>query len=290
MEKYIAIRFQKQTWQDCKSGRKRYRGFYSQKQHNRRLEKQDKNYLINPQYTHLNIFKDFLNVNQIDKKLEEVYKDYKQYHKRKLPSNTKPFINGLITFSDTITKDLELKNKVNRQKFFTIIEGFIKEEVGNIISLDFHIDETTPHFHFTCINYDFDNHITYARIISDSIKSNKNKQNFQQDRLEQYLKKHIKNFDYKRGKILSKKQYLNDRQKHKQHLEKQVNQINQYTHIINEITQDLEQLGKHKDLQKFKKLVDRYFKNDTKLERLLTKWKKATKTNITNLQKFKQIV
>lgn len=280
MEKYISIRFQKHSWEDCKSGRKTYRGFYSQRNHNRRTEKQDKNYLLNPQYSHLNLYKDYMTNEDINTNIEKMKSDYKEHYKRGLPSNTKPFINGLITFSNTITEDLDLKHKENRIQLFKIVANFIKKELGNIISLDFHIDETTPHFHFESLNYDFENHITYSRIITDSINDNWNRQNFQQDRLEQHLKKHIKNFDYSRGKVSGKKQYHNDRQKNKQHLQQQETQINEFTSTINEIIEDLETLGEEQDLNKFKKLVDRYFGNQPKLEKLLIKWKKGTQRKL----------
>lgn len=279
-DKYISIRFQKQSWEDCKSGRKTYRGFYSQKEHNRRTEKQDKNYLLNPQYSNLNLYKDYIKDTQLKNEVKKMKSDYKKHHKRKLPSNTKPLINGLITFSNSITEDLDLKHKENRIQLFKIVEDFITKEVGNIISLDLHLDETTPHFHYTTLNYDFENHITYSRIITDSINENSNRQNYQQDRLEQHLKKHIQNFNYKRGKVAGKKQYLNERQKHKQHLEQQEQQINEFSGVISEIIQDLETLGEEQDLNKFKKLVDRYFGNQPKLENLLNKWKKGTQRKL----------
>lgn len=282
MKKYLNITIQRSDWETSFKKNKKYRGYYSQIEHNRRIEEMDFNYLINPQYSHLNTHKDFMNKNQIIEALEDIKKDYKSFHNRKQPKKTKPFVNGYISFSNTISEDLNLYEKENRDKLFNIVENFLKKELQGLISIDLHLDETTPHFHFYGLNYDYKKHRSYSQVIEEEIKSSDIRQNFQQDRLEQYLKENINNFNYSRGKILSKKQYLKDRQKHKNHLEQLENQeveyklkFEKYAEIINEIIADLKEFEKQKDLEKFLKLVNRYFNNENKLENLVNKWKKG---------------
>ena len=212
MEKYINISIQNTNWKGTtvqkNNKTKVYRGYYSQLDHNRRLEENmEIDYLVNNEHTNLNLFEDYLKEEDIYKELEKVKQDYKEHHKRKLPNTYKPFTNGMITFSNTIERDLELlTNEDNRKHFFETIKGFLEEEVGTIISLDLHLDETTPHFHFMSVNYDYKQHLTYSRVITQGIKDN-DRVNYQQDRLEQYLKDNIEGWDYKRGKIQSRKEY-----------------------------------------------------------------------------------
>ena len=61
MKKYLNITIQRSDWDTSYKKNKRYRGYYSQLDHNRRIEEMDSTYLINPQYTYLNTHKDFMN-------------------------------------------------------------------------------------------------------------------------------------------------------------------------------------------------------------------------------------
>lgn len=284
MEKYINITIQNTNWKGTtkqyKNKSKTYRGYYSQLEHNRRTEENmEEDYLVNDQFTKLNMFEDYLEEEEIHKELEQVKKDYKKHHNRKLPKNFKPFTNGIITFSNTIQKDLELlTNKDNRKEFFKVIKGFLEEEVGTLISLDFHLDETTPHFHFMSVNYNYEQHITYSRLITNGIKENE-RVNKQQDRLEKYLQDNIKGWDYKRGKIQSREEYNKKRKKYSHILQDMEDRIEEFEEDIEHIEEILLEEDKINDLDKFRILLQRYGKSENsinKLEKLIKKWTKST--------------
>lgn len=288
MEKYLCISIQRQgiknSIKELTNGKKKiYRGFYSQRLHNRRLEEQDPNYLLNKELQEFNIYKDFKTHKQVRDRLKETRQDYKDFHKRKIHSKRKPFINGLITFSNTILEDLNLYKRKNRELLFEIITNFLKKENGenNLISLDLHMEETTPHFHYSCVNYDNERHITYSSKIERDIKQNEGV-NLQQDRLEKYLKDNIEDFEYLRGKKLNKKSYLDQRSKNHQHLKEQEKKLQDFEERINFIVEGLKDLEEEKDLQKFNKLVVRYLNNIPKLDNLLNKWEKSLKNNNPN--------
>lgn len=204
---------------------KTYRGFKSQIKHNSRKEKMDADYLVRPENTKLNIHKTIDNLDiEISNMIEKMQEDYFNYYKRKQPKNTKPFINGLITFSETMQEDI---NKFGVKNMYQAIMGFLKEEYGNIISLDLHLDETTPHFHFQVLNYDFNKHKTHSAILESNLRDKNNplRRNETQDRLVHFLKKHIDNFNYERGEIKSIKEYHSKKKAQEQHLTKQKEEI-----------------------------------------------------------------
>lgn len=288
MEKYLCISIQRQSNNNSirtlKNGKKKiYRGLYSQKLHNRRLEEQDPNYLLNKELQEFNIHRDFKTYNQIRTRLKETRQDFKDYHKRKIHSKRKPFINGLITFSNSILEDLKLYKRKNRELLFEVITNFLKEENGenNLISLDLHMEETTPHFHYSCINYDNKKHITYSSKIERDIKAN-NGVNLQQDRLEKYLKEHIEDFNYKRGKKLNRHSYLEQRSKNHNHIKDQEQRLGDLEDRINLIVEGLLSLEREKDLNSFNKKVIRYLNNVPKLNNLVDKWEKSLKNNNPN--------
>ena len=319
-EKYLCLSIQSQGFESVvkNGGSKRrinYRGFYSQINHNTRKEEMDNNYLVNPNLSHLNIHRIIENVEiEVEELIEEVQENYLDFYKRKMPSNTKPFINGRIVFSPSMNEDME---RFGIDKMINTIQDFLEEEYGNVISLDCHFDETTKHFHFCALNYDFEKHKTHTRILEERLKdkSNEERRNITQDNLEIYLKNNIEGFDYKRGKIDNIKQYHSKRKEQENHLTNQkielkglkekveilenenieLKEENQnlvdlnenieneiidifkiYEDDINELVQELNELNEEMEIKDFYKKMKRYLKseNEKKLKALILKTNK----------------
>lgn len=222
MKKLLSITVNTQNFQTVKKGKKTYRGFQSQKEHNKRIENIDEGYLLREELQHLNINYEnelYLTQKDIENEMELIEEDYRNYYKRKMPKNYKPLLNGLITFSETMQEDIYKYGIEAMQKQIGL---FLKNEYGKVVSLDLHMDETTPHFHFQVINYDYDKHKTHSAILEQSLKSPNNEMriNYTQDRLAAHLKKTINGFDYERGEIKSIKQYHNQRKAQMEHLKR----------------------------------------------------------------------
>lgn len=308
-KKYVSIKFERQDLRkDHYKGKKRYRSYISQYQHNTRQEEMDPNYLLNKDQQKDNY--DFhKGVPHIEKRIEDIKKDYKDHYKRNIPSNTKPLLNGLITFSETMQEDIK---KYGQNELMKHLYNFLKKEFGEVFSFSFHMDETTPHLHFGVLNYDFEKHRTRGELMNQSLKSKDNpmRQNHLQDRVAAYLQEHIKGFDYQRGIIRSVKNYHNERFKQNEHLKKQKkeietqkliieelqNEINQLktqmTHLeeeqlntLNTIYNDLMELNEEKNASKWLKMFIRYSKNEgnekltklqQKMEKIIEKRQKST--------------
>lgn len=245
MEKLLSITVNTQSFKTIKKGKKTYRGFLSQKQHNKRIEEMDEGYILRPELQNQNINIEngkYITEEDIYQEMELIEQDYQEYYKRKMPKNYKPLLNGLITFSETMQEDINL---YGLKKMTQRIEQFLKKEYGKIVSLNLHMDETTPHFHFQVINYDYEKHQTHSAKLERSLKDSNNPMriNYTQDRLADYLTENIQGFDYKRGKILSVKQYHNKRKAQQEHL-------NRLESKTKEQEQELQELRlKHSKLQ-----------------------------------------
>lgn len=292
-DKYVCYRFECVDFKTKWSKGKKYNGLREQIYHNRRHPsvKFSSNYFSQEHRRNQNIFKDFYTPIEIFKEIKKQEKDYKNFHTRKRPSKgktkTKRLINGLITFSETIDKDLGFQYKENREWFFEIIEGFLKEELKQVISIDFHFDEKTPHIHFQGFNYIYEEHSNYNQ---STLK--KGEQSFHQDRLEEYLKSRIEDFQYKRGKIKNNQQYqvdktnkfhyIKDLEKEIENLDKEIlnkkSLLVDFLEDINIILKDLEEYSEEKDIRKFIKLVERYSTNEEKLKKFLHKWENGLNT------------
>ncbi len=196
-----------------KSGRKYYKSLDETLAHCDRTEKMDENYLLRPEQQNLNI----VEVKNILGMKEEVYRDYKEFNGRKMPTNWIPYINGVITFSSSMQDDI---NKYGREKMHTAIKGFLKSEFGDIIiGVSLHMDETTPHCRFQAINYIKDKHKTFSSDMNVEIRKDKNRKNLLQDRLADYLAEHMERFDYVRGQAKTTKEYHGERKAQHNHLE-----------------------------------------------------------------------
>ena len=84
---------------------------------------------------------------------------YKQRFKRNRRKQRNNAIgHGVYTFSNSLTNLYESMTPDERSKFFndslSIIKNIVKELGStNLIDISFHVDETTPHFHYTFTNY-----------------------------------------------------------------------------------------------------------------------------------------
>jgi len=222
VKKLLSLTINTQGFKTIKRGKKTYRSFTSQKEHNTRKEKMDANYLLKKELQHLNINYENPNYSteeDIRTEMEKIEADYKSHYNRKMPKNYKPLINGLITFSETMQEDIK---KYGVENMTAAMLDFLKEEYGNVCSLDLHMDETTPHFHFQVINYNYKEHKTHSAVLEKSLRDENNptRINYAQDRLAKYLQSHIKEFDYQRGEIRSIKEYHNRRKGQIEHLKK----------------------------------------------------------------------
>ncbi len=208
----LSIRIQTMGDKPKKSGRKYYKSLDETLAHCDRTEKMDENYLLRPEQQNLNI----VEVKNILGMKGEVYRDYKEFNGRKMPTNWRPYINGMITFSSTMQEDI---NKYGREKMHEVMKEFLKIEFGeNIFGVSLHMDETTPHWHFQAVNYIKDKHKAYSTNMHVEIKKNKGK-NLLQDRLADYLAKHIDGFEYIRGQAKTTKEYHEQRKAQHDHLE-----------------------------------------------------------------------
>ena len=227
-----------------KSGRT-YKGLKSQTAHNQRTETMEDDYLINPEYEHLNIFHNERDINNIQNDWEDVRSDYQEYYKRNMPSNTKPYLDGLITFSKTMFDDMLVDGKLDREEMMEAVKGFLREEFGKTFyNVQLHTGETTPHFHFTTLNYDWDRKLAYSSAMRRDIKSSgkvdgQYQKNELQDRFADYMTKAVKGFDYKRGAVHSIKAYHDKRAGQEKHIKEQAGTIAEHTKTIEDMSEQI---------------------------------------------------
>jgi hypothetical protein len=280
MEKLLSITINTQSFETIRKNQgtnksKTYRSFKSQIQHNTRKESMDENYLIRPNETKNNIHIELDDLdNNVNNLINKMNEDYKEYYKRKIPKNTKNFINGLITFSDSMQEDIK---KFGIDVMFNTVKNYLQEEFDNVITLDLHLDETTPHFHFQVLNYDFKNHKTFSRKLEESLrdKNNIERRNYLQDNLQNYLQDNISNFDYSRGKILGIKNYHNKRKNQVEHIKKLEHQEQKYL-------QELEQLKEENLYQK--KIMQELQSDKKRLQKELNEYEELREESIKELQ------
>ena len=208
-----------------------YKGVNHQTAHNQRTEKMDDDYLLRPEFEHLNIFHEEHPTSNMKNIWEDAKSDYKEHYKRGMPSNGKPYIDGLITFSATMFDDMLNGGKLDREKMMEAVKGFLKEEYGkSFINAQLHTGETTPHFHFTLVNYDFDSKLAWSSKMRRDIKTEE--KNELQDRFADYMTQNVEGFDYERGEVHSIKAYHDKRKGQQEHLNKQGETIKEQTVTI----------------------------------------------------------
>jgi hypothetical protein len=262
-QKLLSIRIRTMGDKPKKAGKKYYKSLNQAIAHCDRSEKMDANYLIRPELQHLNI----VNYQNPEGMVEEVLQEHQDFYKRKLPKNWKPYIDGLITFSDTMFDDLK---KYGREKMNEVAHDFLKSEFGdNLIGMALHVDETTPHFHFHAINYNTKEHKAYSAFMEKEIKEN-NGSNPLQDRLADYFKANIDDFEYVRGQAMSIKDYHNKRKFQHDHIEQQAKVIDAQNNKIDEQLETIKRLESEKDdaIAKKKEFRQMALSTELKLKKL----------------------
>ena len=332
-KKLLSVRIHTMGNTTVKKNGRTYKGIVDQKAHNTRTETMEADYLLRPEHSGNNIHHTETDEAGIFSKLELAAEHYQNRYKRKLPKTTKPYIDGLITFSDTMFQDLIIDKKFSINEMSDTVVEFLRQEFGeSFVAMDLHADETTPHFHFTAVNYDFEKGLTYSSSMRRDIKSNQ--KNELQDRFANFMQSKINGFDYERGEIHSIKEYHNKRKSQQIHISKQSDQIKEQSLEIEKLkssikafevslvdkTQEAERLSariedleavadnlevevirdirivindlieidKTLDAQKFIQRVSRYAKSDSKekLNKIIAKWNKQhTRVKSRNLNR-----
>lgn len=236
-----------------KAGKKYYKSLSESIAHMDRTEKMDDNYLLKPELQHLNISK---YSKDVESKVRSMKEEHESYYKRKMPSNWKPYLDGLITFSATMTDDIK---KYGREHLYKVVNDFLVEEFGDgLFGVSLHMDETTPHIHFHTVNYNTKEHKAYSAFMEKEIKDN-NGSNPLQDRFADFLKSNIDGFEYKRGLTHSIKDYHNKRKYQQDHINKQDQVISQLESEIqnqqNELTMADEHIKQQEEMIKEKEQV-----------------------------------
>jgi hypothetical protein len=257
-KKLLSVRINTMSDKTIIKGKNKYKGLKDQTAHNQRTEKMDDNYLLKKKYDHLNIFHDEVPLSEIQNIWEDAKSDYKEHYKRGMPSNAKPYLDGLITFSATMFDDMLVDGKLDREEMMEAVKGFLKEEYGkSFINVQLHTSETTPHYHYTIVNYDFDNKLAYSSKMRRDIKNSADvekgiyKKNELQDRFADYMTKSVKGFDYERGAVHSIKAYHDKRKAQQEHLTSQGETIKEQEQTIEKhldhIADLVGQLGEQKE-------------------------------------------
>ena len=223
-----------------KSGRT-FKGLRDQTAHNQRTEEMDDDYLLRPEFEHLNIFHNETEINDIQDNWKDVQLDYKEYYKRSMPTNTKPYLDGLITFSKTMFDDMLVNGKLDREEMMEAVKGFLREEFGkSFVNVQLHAGESTPHFHYTTLNYDWKRKLAYSSAMRRDIKADD--KNNMQDRFADYMTKNVNGFDYERGAVHSIKEYHDKRSGQQKHIKDQKQTIAEMDNTINEMKDEIADL------------------------------------------------
>jgi len=147
----------------------------------------------------------------------------------------------LITFTETMQEDI---NQIGREALFEASKDFIVNEFGksSLIGVSIHIDETTPHLHFTLINYNYAKKKSISGLLEAELEAN-GRVNGMQDRYEAFIKSRISGFDYQRGTVHAIKEYHEKRAKQEAHLKSQMDKIK----TLEEANKALEETLRFKD-------------------------------------------
>jgi len=180
MKKLLSIRIRNSFRnKGTKTPKKYYKSCIQQMKHDLRKEEMTNGYLKHPEkgikilYGHNNLNNKYLV--ELEKKVDT---DYLKYHKQRTQKTMKKFSSGLITFSKSFNED-------HNENYDKKIKEFIKQRFKDTIYIVIHNDETTKHYHFQYLNYDFNTH----KSISKNINTSK-----LQDELDEFL-----GSEYKRG-------------------------------------------------------------------------------------------
>lgn len=220
-QKLLCINIKTHGEKSARRGGRHYKSIGQEIDHDLRLEEMDDDYLLNPELTHLEILEgnkeDILN--EIDKRSEIIRNKYLEKYRRKLPSNWKPVNSVLLTFGDTMQDDIK---KYGRERMLAATKEFLSVEYGHEpLMATLHMDETTPHMHLLMMNWNEGKQKAYSTAMQVEIKKDGGSSALQ-DRYADWMKDHIKDWDYVRGlKKVNVKEYHNQRHKQEAHLKAQ---------------------------------------------------------------------
>ena len=126
----------------------------------------DKSRLNKNKYISLVMDKEIKTKQDIEKYIwdewEEIQEDFRRYNKRKMRNDTGIIIEGIITFSKDsreFVNDEENWKKLD-QKAIEFVRELERRWNTKAVYVARHSDETTTHYHFAIMNYDYENHKT----------------------------------------------------------------------------------------------------------------------------------
>ncbi len=290
----LSIRIRKHNLnQSVKSGGKYYKSSIQNQNHDFRKENIEEGYLNNPQNKNKVLFKqNELNEEMLSSLDKSIDKDYKKhsYRNRELPKNTKKFLSGLITFSSNFQEE---HNGYYDKK----INEFLKKRFGeSLIYTVLHTDETTPHYHFQVLNYDFKTHKTIGKHIDtsklqDELSDFLDSQ-FKRGKKKKWTMKRVSNLE---GKIKGLERELEEKQnelnEQKEELNTQLEELLNIGHTNEEIKKDTKKLIKRIGVYVNRIVMSRQEKNLDKEEKnkiLLSK--SLNKLNIPQIVKTEEIL
>lgn len=176
--------------------------------HNQRENKNYGNEQVDLNKSHLNY--DLQNQQRINhlKTIDEIIKSQRTSDKaiRK---------DAIVEVNTVIGSDKDFFNKLSdqeRDRFFKESYEYLKEKVGekNVVSSIVHLDETTPHMHFSFVPMNEDGTLSakkkinrnFLREIQDEFPRHMKERGFDIERgMENSTKKHLKDLDYKKQEI-----------------------------------------------------------------------------------------
>lgn len=286
MDKLLSIRIRRNGFIGKQVGANYYKSFAQQREHDFRKETMTEGYLINP--NNENIFNEYhaeTNNQFAEHFWISAKDDYKERWGRAMPQNTKPIISGVISFSSTMQQDAVIYGV---KRLNDVVSAFLRMKFGTSLMYSvMHNDETTPHFHFQAINFDFRTHKSF---------SNQTNTSTLQDELADFTKSKISEFEYKRGipKDESGAEHLEVRKSQLEAIkrndatikaqEAEIAELRAERLLIlnsfNEIIEDILKLGEKETAEQFLKDMQRLVQGDargTRLEKLLEKAERAKK-------------
>ena len=214
---------------------------------------------------------------------------YKAKHKRNLRDFQATWTDGVLTFSEAIHQDLG--NKYTQEdliKVATSCANDIAKKYGTqLIYLTLHMDETTPHFHFSLKNYD-ENGLSLW-------KKNQNKEFLSQ--LQDIAFEHFKTLGMNRGisKDITNKRYETIQKYHvRKEMElrdKVLNTQAQYDKLQKEVEKDLKSLYTEVNLKKneVKDLRSNYDRTSQEYKNLTIVFKQLQQEEKTLREKVREL-
>lgn len=305
-DKKLSIRMVKQKInKSTTSGKKFYKSYKQQMEHDFRIEKMEEGYLKRPNENNKIIEfsrkeQDRRNTNRENNsndrrknfvrgiRSEDIILDWekiKRHHLkkngRKLHKQTKPTLNFLLSFS----KDFDLSEE-EREAQLQSVKNFITKKFSLPIYLVQHNDEKSLHYSFSVMNYDLKNNRPLAKTIDTS---------FLQDEIANHLKNDNQDYGHTRGikKGISKSEHLGILQgkvKEQEEIIKQqakiIEEQKECNEVLNNLKIEMDTLMKlfegfllcESDKEKYEqlqKMYQRYSKNEN--EKRLTTTLKQTK-------------